>query len=151
MNKYKKESWPVTKKAINRHFPGAPIDACFRCNAKLGDQHNADCVHRKRVVNVTVQITYPILVPEHWDAEMIEFHRNESSWCAGSAFSELSNWFEFMDENDLDPCARFKFEYHSEGGQAEFDSAFTHLDVSEMEDSGCICDSCKTEQTHVTN
>ena len=40
---------------------------------------------------------YEVSVPADWDKDMVEFHRNESSWCAGSLVDELGDM-------DSEPC-----------------------------------------------
>jgi hypothetical protein len=44
---------------------------------------------RKRTVIVEYKIEVLLEVPEDWDKDMIEFHRNEGSWCASNIIEEL--------------------------------------------------------------
>jgi len=34
-------------------------------------------------------VEYDIKIPNFWDKDNVEFHRNESSWCADNALDEL--------------------------------------------------------------
>lgn len=43
-----------------------------------------------KTVLIKATISYNIEVPIEWDNDMIEFHRNESSWCASSMIEELT-------------------------------------------------------------
>jgi len=42
------------------------------------------------------------------DASAVEFHRNEGSWCAGNAITELSKMFEGA---NVCPCSIFECEF----------------------------------------
>ena len=70
--------------------PAGEPSECFYCHQPVGEAHADDCVCRKRtvVVRATIDITVP--VPESWDVDAIEFHRNESSWCAGNVVNDLN-------------------------------------------------------------
>lgn len=39
---------------------------------------------------------YVVEVPEEWDQHMIEFHRNESSFCIGNDIRDLAKVLEFQ-------------------------------------------------------
>lgn len=69
--------------------PAGPSDACFYCSAKVGEIHHSDCVIRQRTVVLRFEFEYTVLIPEDWDQHMIEFHRNESSWCANNGLHEI--------------------------------------------------------------
>jgi len=45
------------------------------------------CRKRTVVIRYTIEVTTD--VPESWTPEDIEFHRNESSWCANNIVAEL--------------------------------------------------------------
>lgn len=62
---------------------------CFYCQMLMGLDHHPDCVCRKRTVVVRAQVEYVVDVPQDWAESMIEFHRNDSSWCAGNMIAEL--------------------------------------------------------------
>ncbi|MNL59940.1 hypothetical protein D3C87_1837090 [compost metagenome] len=40
-------------------------------------------------VRVRMTVEYDVTVPADWDSNMVEFHRNESSWCKDNAIEEL--------------------------------------------------------------
>lgn len=63
---------------------------------------------RKVIVRMTVE--YEVSVPADWDRNMIEFHRNDGSWCADNAISEL----EAISDEDNCLCPITKFEYVKE-------------------------------------
>jgi hypothetical protein len=44
-----------------------------------------------RRVKVQATITYTVEVPAHWPPAQIEFHRNQSGWCADNMLSELED------------------------------------------------------------
>ena len=54
---------------------------CFWCYEKLGEPHKDECVTTKKSVEVAITITGIIKVPVSWDAEMVEFHMNETGNC----------------------------------------------------------------------
>ncbi len=61
-------------------------------------------------VRIRLIVEYEIQVPKDWDKDMIEFHRNESSWCAGNALEELEELSEQDGRNGC-MCDDFKCEY----------------------------------------
>ncbi len=81
--------WPVTKESGPR--PAGAPDRCFYCAMPIGEQHTRECAIRSRSVVVRVTVDYVVSVPEDWTAGQIEFHRNESSWCASNMVAELEN------------------------------------------------------------
>lgn len=71
--------------------PAGPSDRCYYCDQALGQPHLRECVIPQRRVIVRMVVEYEISVPRAWTQDQIEFHRNESSWCATNAFSELKD------------------------------------------------------------
>lgn len=69
--------------------PASNVCQCFYCKQPLGAEHKPDCVLIKKRVIVRVTIDYEIEVPADWDKSMVEFHRNEGSWCADNMIEEL--------------------------------------------------------------
>lgn len=67
---------------------------CFYCTAYVGEQHDAECVCRKRTVVCEIKLTIVREVPESWDEDMINFHMNGSSWCADNIVDELEKYTE---------------------------------------------------------
>lgn len=64
----------------------------------------------KKVI-VRAAIEYEIEVPNDWDKDKIEFHRNESSWCQSSMIEELTD----LCNNKGCLCGHVRFEYLREG------------------------------------
>lgn len=80
---------------------------CFYCSQPVGKPHKDDCVIWTREVVVRMTVEYAIEVPHFWDKEMIEFHRNDSSWCANNALDELAE----LENGNHCLCPVAKFEY----------------------------------------
>lgn len=123
----RRSSWPV-----------APNDAsisdrakCRYCGAALGEEHVNDCVCRKRTVVVRMQIEYVVEVTEYWDADNIEFHRNESSWCAGNAAEELAGLFERMEERGGCPCSIVEYSYVREANEEDEERCGVRIDPAQ--------------------
>lgn len=76
---------------------GKPTE-CFYCHQPLGEPHKDDCLCFTKIVMVKVEITIPKVVPVYWTKHEIEFHMNDSSWCASNIVNDL----ERMDEADED-------------------------------------------------
>lgn len=99
------ENWPL----VTEHdtAPAGRPDECFWCQQRIGNPHAQDC---SRVVK-TVQLKYTYLVevtvPHHWTEKDVEFHRNESSWCADNSLDELEA---HMSANEC-LCPRFSCNY----------------------------------------
>lgn len=78
----------VTEKAMR---PASDKRQCFYCQQTIGEPHKADCVLITKRVKLRTVIEYEDEVPADWDREMIEFHRNDSSWCADNLLKKLEN------------------------------------------------------------
>ena len=59
-------------------------------------------------------VEYPIDVPRAWTPEQVEFHRNESSWCADNALTELDALAKTGDDESPCLCDHVRFEYVGE-------------------------------------
>lgn len=94
----------VTEKAKR---PAGRDGVCTYCQEPFGATHKSDCVLVQKKVTVRMIVEYEINVPASWDGDMIEFHRNESSWCADNALDEL----EGIIERDGCLCQACRFEY----------------------------------------
>lgn len=70
--------------------PAGPPDECFYCQVKVGGEHKPGCVLRQRTVVLRYSYDVVIAVPADWDKRMVEFHRNDSSWCADNSLPELN-------------------------------------------------------------
>ena len=87
----------VTEKAMR---PASDKKQCIYCQQPIGSDHKADCVMIKKKVKVRMVVEYVVDVPASWGKDMIEFHRNDGSWCANNAITELE---ELFDQDDA-PC-----------------------------------------------
>ena len=76
----------VTKKAMR---PASIREECFCCQQAIGESHKPDCVLIRKTVKVRAVVEYEINVPNGWDANQIEFHRNEGTWCCNNMIDEL--------------------------------------------------------------
>jgi hypothetical protein len=76
----------VTEKAMR---PASDKRQCFYCYQPIGAMHQDDCVLVKKNVIINFSINLEVDVPAHWDADQIEFHRNQSSSCASNVLDEL--------------------------------------------------------------
>ena len=72
--------------------PAGNPDECFYCHQKVGTPHKNDCVILNRKVKVRYTFEIEIEQPHSWDKQQIERHRNNGSWCADNAVSELDNY-----------------------------------------------------------
>jgi hypothetical protein len=102
------EEYIVTEKAKR---PASSVDKCFYCHRPVGGYHASSCVLIRRKVTVRMTIEYDVSVPARWGKEDIEFHRNDSSWCASNAMGEL----EKIDEDGC-LCDKTDFVYVGEAG-----------------------------------
>lgn len=62
---------------------------CFYCLQKIGEEHLSSCVLIQKKAMVKMTVAYEIKVPNSWDEDLIDFHRNEGSWCHSNALEEL--------------------------------------------------------------
>ena len=86
------KKWPIVLKNDDGIRPAGKPDECLYCKSKVGEPHAKDCVIVTKIVKVRYSFEIEITVPHHWDKDMIEFHRNESSWCALNAIDDLSEF-----------------------------------------------------------
>lgn len=96
----------VTEKAMR---PASKERRCFYCHQEISAEHADDCALINRKVRVKMTAEYEIEVPAHWDKEMIEFQRNDSSWCVSNAINELEELFGRDDGPCMCDIARFEF------------------------------------------
>lgn len=99
------ETHKVTLKRGPR--PAGKPDECFYCQRTLGSDHAAECVMRLKTVVVRATVEYVVIVPESWTKDNIEFHRNDSSWCADNMLAEL----ERVSEDKACICHMVEFAY----------------------------------------
>ncbi len=90
--------------------PARPDGTCFYCRTPLGEEHAKGCVIRDRTIVVDVTFRLVRKVPEDWDEHDINFHMNDSSWCASNILGEI----ESVDLEDRCLCDRFSGTYVGE-------------------------------------
>lgn len=90
--------------------PAGQPDECFYCQQKVGQPHKPDCVILNRKVKIKYTYEIEVEVPHSWDKHDIEFHRNESSWCAGNSLDELNDYAEKLDKEGSCLCGCFSAE-----------------------------------------
>lgn len=89
-----------------------PADQCGYCESPLGEEHEADCVCRKRPVLIELRIRMVVDRPESWGKEDIEFQINEGSYCAGNLIHALAESDNVAGEwGCCDSCARTEAEF----------------------------------------
>lgn len=94
----------VTESAMRPAAPG--VRECFYCHMPVGTEHRAECVTVVRKAKVRMIVEYEIDVPASWGKDLVEFHRNEGSWCADNAIAELDK----IHERDRCLCQAVRFE-----------------------------------------
>ena len=82
----KRKNWTVGEYSVR---PAGKTDECYYCGAKVGEQHKLNCVIRKKTIVTRLTIDFVDNVPENWDKEVIDFHYNNSSWCASNILNRL--------------------------------------------------------------
>ena len=92
--------------------PAGPQDACLYCRSKVGEQHKVDCVIITKKVRLRYSFDIEVEVPYSWNVQAIEFQRNEGSWCANNAISELVERYPRTGLAEC-PCSVFTCEYLS--------------------------------------
>lgn len=98
----------VTEKAKR---PATEKDECTYCQQPIGGNHSTDCVLVMKKVKVRAITEYEIGVPYSWSKEDIEFHRNDSSWCADNMLTELDKLKECL-------CQYVRYEYIKDTSEA---------------------------------
>lgn len=107
----------VTSEAMR---PASPDSRqCFYYQQPINQPHKQTCVLIKKKVLVRMTVEYEIEVPASWNKQMIEFFRNEGSWCSDNALNELENLSE--DKGCL--CSVMEFECLVETGNSYLDEA----------------------------
>ncbi len=88
-------TWPLVDKKDDGIRPAGRADACFYCGQKVGQPHGPKCVCVTKIVLVNVTLTgiavfdLQITTPHIWNKSTLEFHRNDSSWCAGNVDCDI--------------------------------------------------------------
>ena len=81
--------WPLVDPNDDGIRPAGKPDECLYCRQKVGEPHTLDCNVVQKKVKLRYVFEIEVMEPHFWDADDVEFHRNESSWCADNALSEL--------------------------------------------------------------
>ncbi|WP_146193121.1 hypothetical protein [Maritimibacter sp. 55A14] len=110
----KRENWTVIE-GDNR--PAGPPDKCFYCGEPHGSQHKDGCVIRQRTVVIRATIERVVSVPEDWEPQMIEFHRNEGSRCSDCDITEMKEMLDRMEAADLCTCNMIETTYLREASE----------------------------------
>ena len=110
--------------------PAGPKNACFYCRSKIGQKHSYTCAIVEQEVECIAMfdkydetVTFRITVPFFWKGEDIDYHFNESGWCA-------DNLFAYVEEDAMGLLT-------AEGDKAQrvLESAYKKL----VEKDGCLC------------
>ncbi|ENZ77978.1 MULTISPECIES: hypothetical protein [Ralstonia] len=94
--------------------PARMDGTCFYCKQPIGSAHRSDCVLIVKSVRVRLTVEYEVLVPADSTPEMVEFHRNRSSWCANNTIEELQA---LANNPNGCLCDHAKFEFVAEAGE----------------------------------
>lgn len=81
-----RKDWTVGEYSV---CPAGKPDECYYCGAKVGEQHKSNCVIREKTIVTRMTIDFVDSVPESWDEDLIDFHYNDSSWCATNVLHRL--------------------------------------------------------------
>jgi len=135
-------AWPVVLADDDGIRPAGPPDACLYCRSAVGAAHGRECVTVNKLVRYRVYMnldpgaadrgravgTYTRHDPHFWDGGDCEFHKNDSSWCAGNALDDIE-WDDpadaaaldrWMADNGTDGCCcrplSFEFEAVADAG-----------------------------------
>jgi len=84
--------WPNVTEDDGGIRPAGEPDTCFYCGRKIGQEHTHDCVTIVKKIRIRYSFEIEIYVPHSWDVDMINFHRNGSSWCASNALDEIKEY-----------------------------------------------------------
>lgn len=86
---------PVSPKAGIRNHPNnwtkEPEKAqthCLYCRQPVPD-HSPECTVPQRTVVLEMRIKFVASIPANWDQSMIEFHRNDSSYCSSNDIEQI--------------------------------------------------------------
>jgi hypothetical protein len=120
----RKADWTVGQNDVD------PVSGVCYCQARLGEQHRENCVSRKRTVVIATTIEYVVPMPEHWTADSIEFHRNESSMCANVVKRELAALFEHVERTGGCLCDRVEVKYVREATAEDEDACGVRVEES---------------------
>lgn len=81
---------------------------CFYCGEPEGKPHKFKCVCNTRTIKVRYSWETEREVPAFWEDHTIDYHMNESSWCADNALEELIK--KYADDHGPCSCGAFSAE-----------------------------------------
>jgi hypothetical protein len=81
--------WPIVMPNDDGIRPAGSPDECFYCRQKIGSEHGWDCAVVTKTIKVRYVYEVEITVPHFWGEDLINFHLNESSWCADNGLDDL--------------------------------------------------------------
>lgn len=105
-------SFEVTEKAMR---PASTARQCFYCQQPVGANHTDDCVLVVRLVKVRITMEIEIEVPASWDKELIEFARNDGSWCSSNIVRDIERAIDRAENQCI--CDRTNVEYIDDAGE----------------------------------
>lgn len=108
-----------TVTAENGPRPAGKPDQCFYCGQPLGAEHANDCVCRVKVVMVEVTMQIPRVVPASWPPGIVNFHLNDSSWCADNIGNDLERYLAAKSDDAPCMCGRFHGKFLREATEAD--------------------------------
>lgn len=91
--------------------PARPDGTSFYCHKAVGQLHSVECVRHRRKVRLRLTVEYEVDVPNSWSEEQINFHYQESSYCADNVSSDLEAYAHQLNQNKDCLCGRAKIEY----------------------------------------
>jgi hypothetical protein len=100
--------------------PASDKEECFYCHEAIGSNHKADCVFIRKKVQLRMTVEFEAIVPNHWGKKMIEFHRNDGTYCADNDFREL---IESAEKAGGCLCGITNYEYLKDVGQEFLDES----------------------------
>jgi len=100
--------WPIVALNDDGIRPAGRDDQCFYCHQMVGQPHGRECVIVEKLVKLRYIFEVELKVPHHWTQEDIEFHRNESNWCASNAIDDIQT---LSGGEDGCPCRMFTCEF----------------------------------------
>lgn len=88
-------AWPLVVRHDDGIRPAGDRHACLYCKQRIGQPHGRQCVIVTRKIELRVRTEDGSLTglwvtdePYYWEADNVEFHKNESSWCASNILHE---------------------------------------------------------------
>lgn len=124
-------NWPLVHARDDGIRPAGKPDECFYCRKKIGEPHAPDCaIVTKRVLLLIKSLdgsltgTWELDVTHSFQPEMIEYMKNDGTWCANNIF-------------DYD--------------EIEWDQLDAWADLELMSKDGCLCDKLRFEFVRVVD